>query len=201
MVGMGNRIALMNWSFFWILLVSYGCQHKLAQDPDQEWFDASVSAVKQGKSDRIDFYDTPRADERLKSITGLSGVKAISFSSPCDVTEEGIKVLPTLPDLTWVTFYHISIKEAYFDQLQSCEALEKLILNPSSDSEFELRTALALPKLKELHINSPSELDLKALRTATTLEKLTLVGRVSETDLRELKESLPDCKISIERHW
>ena len=117
------------------------------------------------------------------------------------MTEEGIKLLPTLPDLKWVTFYDIPVKEAYFEQLKACETLEKLTLSPWSDSEFELRTALALPKLKELHINSPGESGMKALRTATTLEKLTLVGRVSETDLRDLRESLPDCKISIERHW
>ena len=138
--------------FLLLTLLSYlGCSSKSSADYDKERFEKAVSEVRAGKQGNLYFYDTHNTDGLLQSITGLSGIKCVSFAHT-DVTPAGFAAVAQLPDLHEVDFYETRTHDdRWLDVLVSSQALEIVSVDDYfSPPFFSVSKILALPHLRKL---------------------------------------------------
>lgn len=191
-----------------------GCHFKTEEDWDKERFELQLAAIKSEKSDTLYFYDVQGADSLLQSITGMPGVKRVVVECCNDITDAGIQEIATLPDLTSVTFYELTIPNGWIELLQSSPHLEELDLTPYEPLDFSIAAVLALPHLNKLHLDvyvDPKDSNaaaaerwvdatLEGMREARSLEELRLTGNVfveRKKLLVRLQTELPNCKIKL----
>lgn len=188
---------LYGWAI--VALALAGCRESATNDA--LLVHRQIAEVREGARIELDFYDTRNTDEILAEIAGLKGVQRICFSA-CDITDQGIKRLSTLPDLNAVTFYQQPrLTDEWIEQLEMCPRLHEITIANLPGPLPNVDMLVKLQPLKTLSIDCPNKSDLLLLGNAKQLTHLNLVGHPDESDIAALQTVLPDCLITVVPNW
>ena len=177
-------------------------------------------AVVSATDDRLDLKGAD--DLALKNLGGRTDVTAIDLRR-AKLTEDGMKVLKTLPGLWYLNMHFVDIGDQELAHLKAVSKLSELHLGPARKiTDAGLKHLGAILTLETLHVDgaSVSDAGLAHLKTLTNLQDLHLSDNaisdaglehlevlkklkslhifntnVTAAGIAKLKKALPDCDI------
>ena len=137
--------------------------------------------------------DKNLSNEDIKELYKMTNLTSLSLSGN-QISD--ISALKNLTNLTWLSLYN--------NQIDDISALKKLTnltcLDLNGNQISDISTLKKLTNLKVLALDIGDQVnDISALKNLTNLEMLT-VFEISEKDLRDLRKSLPNCKLYFSSH-
>ncbi len=176
----------------------------------RQWLDEQLSGLRSHHQSDIYFYCTSETDDLLDHFRDMPEVERLTFELT-DITHDGLKVLRTLPNLRELVLYggRPGVDDTAFGELQGHERLERVQLVNTSVTDGGLAVLKTLPNLKYLTLfreqsrgTTLTDNAVEVLRGMKQLRELELSGGwISTEAVRQLQESLPDCKITTEGDW
>jgi hypothetical protein len=124
----------------------------------------------------IDLTGQPVTDKDIGSLRlsrCLNCIECLNLSDT-NLTDDGLKIISTLPRLYWLQLRNTQVTENGLNALSGAPSLEMLEISGTSIDDQAIPILASFRKLKHLLI----------LRT-----------RITDDGLQKLRESMPDCKI------
>ncbi|MFN7878157.1 MAG: hypothetical protein ACK5PB_22760 [Pirellula sp.] len=137
------------------------------------WVFSVKSRLEKGERE-VALYSCANTDFLLSSIRGMPEVESILFLETIDLSDRGIDVLPTFPNLKRLVFAgERGLNDSNLKILQQCQSLEVLEIN---------RTQVTEP-------------GIGAIKKIRTLKSIVLSSEFGNEAVEELRASRPDLLI------
>lgn len=177
-------------------------QEQYILEQNDEWIKGEIEKLTSGQSSGVYFYSTTNSDSLVNRLSGMPEIRRLTFETT-DLTDDGVKIIATLPNLDKLTIHGGATTDAGLTSLSHIPTLRTLHLVNLKLTDQGLATLLALRDLEYLTIycgeNSKSKLSNAAvqnLRQLKQLKKLNVGGGwLPATAIDELKVLLPNCEI------
>lgn len=165
------------------------------------WIDEQRARLEAGDND-VFLYNSVNTDVLLDRISGMPQVERLGFEGTADLSETGLRLLKTFPNLRHLSFRgEPAVSDATFRHICECTQLQSLSLYCTKVTGPGLKSIGKLANLRTLEMqpwdNAPKVSDehLLFVGELKSLERLELHGWASDTAVAELKERLPDCEV------
>lgn len=162
--------------FISILLLASRQREQFRRDGEERrdlWVFSVKSRLENGERE-VSLYRCANTDFLLSSIRGMPEVESILFLETIDLSDQGIEVLPTFPNLKHLVFAgERGLDDSNLKVLQQCQSLEVLEIT---------RTLVTVHGLKTIE-------KMKTLRT------IVLSSEFGNEAVEELRKSRPDLLI------
>ena len=124
---------------------------KLDIERRDQWINETLTRINQGDS-RVQFYSTANTDMMLEAIRGMPEVQTIVFEQAMDLSDEALKDLQSLPNLTRLEFRgQPEIDDESLSFIAQCQQVEVLIIRYCKVTDEGLPALARMRRLKELH--------------------------------------------------
>ena len=185
-------------------------RESLRESRERQWqwavaeLEKQIAAIKAGRQDWVYLYCSADTDDLLRRLEGVSGVKGLVLELT-DVSDEGMESVAGLQGLNRLLIYggNPGVSDCGFVRLRTLCNLEGLRLVNTHVTDEGLAILKGFPKLRTLTLfhearRGPTLTDagLVHLKTLTNLQ--TLGGWVSDNAVRDLRKSIPTCKIKTQ---
>jgi len=140
----------------------------------------------------------PVTDDGLKHLQGMTSLQRLDLPNT-RITDNGLSYLRELKDLSALSIKGNRVTDAGLKHLQGLTNLEMLSLGPNQISDIGVKSLRNLTKLRYLNLTDTQVTDsvFEYLKPLTNLRTLRLRGtRVTEEGVEDLKQALPDCRVS-----
>lgn len=129
------------------------------------WISETLIGIRQGKS-QLHFYSTANTDMMLEAIHGMPEVQTIVFEQAMDLSDDSLKHLQSLPNLTRLEFRgQPEINNESLALIAQCQQLEVLVLRYCKVTDEGLPVFATMTRLKEVqHAGQFSEQGMTRLR-------------------------------------
>jgi hypothetical protein len=159
------------------------------------------------KSATPSFLELARAtDETLLAYHSDPGVRHVWIRGAPRVTEEGLRVLTTMPNLVSVSLWNCQgIVDDDIAVVAKCTRVRELILsNMPANDDGVVACIAGLPELREIVLGNVPKLTgrtTRALEKAPQLEHITIHScpDIGPADIASLRAALPNCEIAFEQ--
>ena len=128
----------------------------------------------------------------------IDNSSGVSRSRDSDFTDEGMKYLSGLPHWSAIELYGIPISDGGLKHLSELSNLSSLVIRNSQITDAGVEHLKKLTKLESLSLvgNQMTHACIENLKGMTNLLNLQLDQSIlSEKNLADLRESLPECDI------
>lgn len=165
------------------LLVLYcGCESVAEQariESRDKWINDTISRLETGQTE-VALYSCSNTDFMLEMIAGMEQVESVYFQQTIDLTDDGLRFLPTLPNLKELEFSgEPSLTNDSLAIISKCEQLKFL-------------------SLKLTGVTDPG---LDAMSKMTHLELFDHYGQFSSEAIESLSKKLPNLEIIDRDAW
>lgn len=131
-------------------------------------------------------------------ISDISALKWLTNLKDLGLADNHINDISALKDLT--NLQHLDLTNVQISDISALKGLTNLEeLDLDSAKLSDISVLKELTKLKSFYLAYSKVSDISVLKELTNLKKITLCGdhEISDSDIQDLKESLPECDISI----
>jgi hypothetical protein len=171
----------------------------------QKELEYQIAEIKSGRMCYVTFYCSTGTDSLLKQLIELQQIEGIVLNLS-DATDEGMASIAALKNLKYLRLYGSKVSDAGFLCLKNASNLEHLELVNTEITDKSLALLENMPNLNFLALSHESRLgttftetSLENIKALIKLKKLYLCGGwASDSAIKKLQESLPDCTISIQ---
>lgn len=143
--------------FIGILLLASWQREQFRRDAEERrdlWVFSVKSRLENGERE-VSLYRCANTDFLLSSIRGMPEVESIQFLETIDLSDQGIEVLPTFPNLKRLVFAgERGLDESNLEVLQKCQSLEVLVINRTQVTERGLKTIEKMKSLRTIVLSS-----------------------------------------------
>jgi hypothetical protein len=161
--------------------------------------DAALTQIDQLQNlKRLFLAESPHiTDESLTPVAQLRELESL-FLYDTAITDAGLAQLRHLPQLKYLNMSGTSVSDAGMHHLRELTKLRTLMLDRTNVTDAGLDDLAALESLESLELVGTAITDdgLPSLRAMTKLKRLCLGPGVTRQAAAELKQVLPQCKIS-----
>lgn len=143
--------------FIGILLLSSWQREQVRRAGEERrdlWVFSVKSRLEKGERE-VSLYSCANTDFLLSSIRGMPEVELILFSETIDLSDKGVEVLPTFPNLKHLAFKgERGLNDSNLKVLQQCQSLEVLEINRTLVTEHALKTIEKMKTLRTIVLSS-----------------------------------------------
>lgn len=145
------------------------------------------------------FYRPPPVEQNSAEFYISAGGRALGIHSDREVTDEGLRHIAEMTQLTTLSFQSTPVTDAGLEHLQELTRLHWLSLQHTQVTDVGLKCLAGLSQLESLWLNGTQVTDagLEHLAGLTQLRDVYLPNtQVSDSGVKKLQQALPNCSIS-----
>ena len=175
-----------------------------------EWLAEQKAGLRSGKQSEVYFYDSRGTDALLQEFADNSAIESLTFELT-DLSDAGVTTIAKLPNIKRLTLYGgmPRVGDLGLGYLRGQPSLTTLKLINVDVTDVGLEVLRTLPRVRHLTLYREGFREklltnkaVDVLRTLTGLRTLNVAGGwMSQSEINNLRASLPECKILNDENW